>query len=52
MAANLRGLRESGTLFASPTYVFLGSMLLAAGLGIAQSLTGNAPHVTGVCRRL
>jgi amino acid transporter len=48
MGANLRGLRESGTLFASPTYVFLGVMLLLLGLGIAQTLTGNAPHVTGV----
>jgi len=35
MAANLRGLRESGTLFASPTYIFLGSMLLL--LGVASS---------------
>ncbi len=48
MAANLRGLRESGTLFASPTYIFLGTMLLLLGLGIVQTLTGNAPHVTGV----
>ena len=48
MAANLRGLRESGTLFASPTYIFLGSMLLLLGVGIFQTLTGNAPHVTGV----
>jgi amino acid transporter len=47
-AANLRGLRESGTLFASPTYIFLGTMLLLLGVGIFQSLTGNAPHVTRV----
>ena len=32
---NLRGLRESGTVFAAPTYIFLGSMLLMLGLGIA-----------------
>jgi len=48
MAANLRGLRESGTLFASPTYVFLGAMFLLLGLGLFETLTGNAPHVTGV----
>jgi amino acid transporter len=47
-AANLRGLRESGTLFASPTYIFLGSMLLLIGLGMFQALTGQSTHVTGV----
>ena len=35
MLVNLRGLRESGTVFAAPTYLFLGSMLLMLGLGIA-----------------
>ena len=33
MVVNLRGLRESGTLFASPTYIFIGSMLLLIGIG-------------------
>ncbi len=47
-AANLRGLRESGTLFASPTYIFLFAMLLLIVLGIFQTLSGQAPHVTGV----
>jgi amino acid transporter len=48
MVINLRGLRESGTLFASPTYIFIGSMLLLIGAGIFRSLTGGLPQVTGV----
>jgi amino acid transporter len=48
MVVNLRGLRESGTLFASPTYIFIGSMLLLIGVGVFQSLTGQLPKVTGV----
>jgi amino acid transporter len=31
---NLRGLRESGNIFALPTYLFVGSALLMIGLGI------------------
>jgi amino acid transporter len=31
---NLRGLRESGNLFAIPTYLFVGSTLLMIGLGL------------------
>ena len=45
---NLRGFRESGTLFAAPTYVFLGSMFLLLGSRDIGTLTGNTPHVTGV----
>jgi amino acid transporter len=48
MVVNLRGLRESGTLFASPTYIFIGSMLLLIGAGIFESLTGQLHHVTDV----
>jgi amino acid transporter len=33
-AANLRGLREAGTIFAAPTYLFLGSALLMIGVGV------------------
>jgi len=44
MAVNLRGLRESGTLFAAPTYIFVGAMLLMIGLGIARTFLGNPPH--------
>jgi amino acid transporter len=48
MVINLRGLKESGTLFASPTYIFIGSMLLLIGVGVVESLTGNLHHVAGV----
>jgi amino acid transporter len=45
---NLRGARESGTIFALPTYVFVGSVLLMLGWGIARfaGLPGFAalPH--------
>ena len=48
MAVNLRGLRESGTIFAAPTYIFLGSALLMIGLGVLRTLLGQTPEVTGV----
>ncbi|HEX7496167.1 MAG TPA: amino acid permease, partial [Candidatus Limnocylindrales bacterium] len=48
MVVNLRGLRESGTLFASPTYIFIGSMLLLIMAGVFQSLTGNLAQVKDV----
>ncbi|HEU4326351.1 MAG TPA: APC family permease [Roseiflexaceae bacterium] len=55
---NLRGLRESGTFFAIPTYVFVLSMVGLIGVGAFRMLTGNnvpavvspmeheIPHVT------
>jgi amino acid transporter len=48
MVVNLRGLRESGTLFASPTYIFIGSMLLLIMAGVFQSMTGNLAQVKDV----
>ena len=48
MVINLRGLRESGTLFASPTYIFIGSMLLLILAGMFRSITGGLPQVTDV----
>jgi amino acid transporter len=48
MLINLRGLRESGTLFAAPTYLFLAITLGLIGLGILRTLVGDVPHVTGV----
>ncbi|MGZ6269562.1 MAG: APC family permease [Candidatus Limnocylindrales bacterium] len=48
MTVNLRGVRESGTIFAAPTYIFLGAMLLTLGTGIIRTLLGIPPHVTGV----
>jgi hypothetical protein len=40
-AANLRGLRESGNIFALPTYLFLFMTLLAIAVGVANTLMGN-----------
>jgi amino acid transporter len=48
MAVNLRGIRESGTIFAAPTYIFLGSALLMLGLGMLHTLLGQPPQVTGI----
>jgi len=48
MVVNLRGLRESGTLFASPTYIFIGSMLLMIAIGVFRSATGQLPQVDHV----
>jgi amino acid transporter len=48
MIVNLRGIRESGTIFAVPTYVFLVSMLALIALGIGRSLVGDVPQVEGV----
>jgi amino acid transporter len=39
--ANLRGLRESGNIFAVPTYLFVGGALVMIGLGIAAILSGD-----------
>lgn len=41
MVVNLRGLKESGTLFAAPTYLFIGSMLLMIGVGIVRTTLGQ-----------
>ncbi|HEX8968075.1 MAG TPA: APC family permease, partial [Chloroflexota bacterium] len=38
---NLRGIRESGNIFAAPTYVFLAAMYSLIGLGLYLYLSGN-----------
>ena len=46
--ANLRGVRESGTLFAAPTYAFLISFLFMIGYGLFSYYTyGGAAPVPG-----
>ncbi|HEX7400506.1 MAG TPA: APC family permease [Candidatus Limnocylindrales bacterium] len=40
---NLRGLRESGNIFALPTYLFVGLALLTIGMGLARAMTGQLP---------
>lgn len=41
--ANLRGLRESGVLFAIPTYSFIASMIVMLGAGIFRAYTSHSP---------
>jgi amino acid transporter len=48
MLVNLRGIRESGTIFALPTYVFLVTTMALVGIGLARMLVGDPPTVTGV----
>jgi amino acid transporter len=45
MIVNLRGLRESGTLFAMPTYIFIGGMLILIAIGLGRSVFGGLPQV-------
>ncbi|MGZ6545972.1 MAG: APC family permease [Actinomycetota bacterium] len=44
--ANLRGVRESGTLFAVPTYAFIMSIFLLLVVGLARCVFGGCPTVT------
>ena len=44
-AANLRGVRESGNIFAIPTYLFVGTALLAIVVGLVNTATGAAHHL-------
>src|SRR4051812_566094 len=45
MAVNLRGIRESGTFFAFPTYAFMASILGMAAFGLVRLMSGNLPQV-------
>ncbi|RJP50529.1 MAG: APC family permease [Anaerolineaceae bacterium] len=51
MLINLRGVKESGTAFAIPTYFFVLMMLLVVGIGLVRQLSGglgvvvNPPHI-------
>nr|MDQ3554821.1 APC family permease [Chloroflexota bacterium] len=42
---NLRGLRESGNIFALPTYLFIGSALLMIGMGVFRMVVEGQPAV-------
>ncbi|MBC7644345.1 MAG: APC family permease [Thermoleophilia bacterium] len=44
LVANLRGLRESGMVFAIPTYVFVVSMVAMVGIGVVHGLIWGWPH--------
>jgi len=41
MLVNLRGVKESGTAFAIPTYFFVVIMIVAVGTGLVRYLTGT-----------
>ncbi len=45
MAMNLRGIRESGTFFAFPTYAFILAMGAMCGWGLLRMLNGTLPDV-------
>ncbi len=45
---NLRGLKESGRIFAVPTYFFLVSTFLMLGVGLVRFLSGSLPTVVDV----
>jgi amino acid transporter len=41
MLVNLRGVKESGAVFAVPTYFFLALMMMTVGFGLVRTLTGT-----------
>jgi amino acid transporter len=43
MLGNLRGIRESGTIFMIPTYAYIVIMLGIIGYGVARTVTGSVP---------
>ena len=45
MAMNLRGIRESGTFFAIPTYAFMVAILGMCGYGLLRLAAGSLPDV-------
>src|SRR5690349_17279890 len=51
-AINLRGVRESGTAFAIPTYGFMLAVLATVGFGFSRLLVGNLPDVESADLRI
>lgn len=45
---NLRGVRESGQIFAVPTYFFIFTMFATLIIGVIRAVTGSLDTVTGV----
>ena len=43
--ANLRGLRESGNIFAVPTYLFIGLALIIVAIGVVRIVSGTAAPI-------
>jgi len=46
MLGNLRGVRESGTIFMAPTYVYIVAILAMVGIGLFRLATGTLPEYT------
>ncbi len=46
--ANLRGVRESGALFAAPAFAFIGGILLLIGAGLTRLFLSSVFHVTPI----
>jgi len=41
VVVNLRGVRESGTIFAAPTYLFIASVMLLIIVGVVRVALGG-----------
>jgi amino acid transporter len=52
MVANLRGVRESGRLFAIPTYAFVGLTYLLIVVAGVKDMTGNLPNAVTATQHL
>jgi amino acid transporter len=48
MLFNLRGIRESASIFAIPTYLFIFSFVVMIGMGIWKVITGSAVPVVAI----
>ena len=46
MLGNLRGVRESGTIFMAPTYLYIVAILVMVGIGVFRLATGTLPEYT------
>jgi amino acid transporter len=44
MLGNLRGVRESGTLFMAPTYLYIATIVAMVGIGLLRQATGTLPE--------
>ena len=49
LVVNLRGVRESGKFFATPTYIFIGSLFFMLGMGAMRIMSGQ-PAEAVVCQ--
>jgi amino acid transporter len=50
MLGNIRGIRESGTIFAVPTYLFVATLFLLIGYGLVRLATNQIPAAATVNR--